>query len=121
MPIALRIIAIIISLSMLIITLELIRREKLKERYSLLWLATAISIFILSFWKGLLDAIAVFIGVKIPSNALFFVGTIFLILIIFYLTIIVSELSRRNERLAQEITLLKKRMEDLERGCGEND
>jgi hypothetical protein len=121
MPIALRIIAIIISLSLLIITFELIRREKLKERYSLLWIATALSIFILSLWTKILDAIALFIGVRIPSNALFFIGTTFLMLIIFYLTVVVSELSKKNERLAQEITLFKKRMEELERSCGKKD
>ena len=106
---------------MLIVTFEFIRREKLKERYSLLWLATAISIFILSIWTKILNAIALFIGIIIPSNALFFIGTIFLMLIIFSLTVVISGLSRKNERLAQEITLLKKRMEELERSCGEKD
>ncbi|MCK5514078.1 MAG: DUF2304 domain-containing protein [Deltaproteobacteria bacterium] len=114
MPIGLRIIAIIISLSMLTITFELIRREKLKERYSLLWLATAICMFILSLWSDVLDAIALFIGIIIPANALFFIGTIFLMLIIFYMTIVVSKLSSQNELLAQEVALLKKRMEELE-------
>ena len=115
MPLALRIIAIAISLSMFIVTVELIRREQLKERYSLLWLATAVSMFILSFWTGFLDAIALIIGIIIPANALFFIGTIFLMCIIFYITIVVSELSKQNERLAQEITLLKKRTEELEK------
>ena len=119
MPLALRIIAIAISLSMFIVTIELIRREKLKERYSLLWLATAVSMFILSSWTGFLNAIALIIGIIIPVNALFFIGTIFLMLIIFYITIVVSELSKQNERLAQEITLLKNRIEELERSCGE--
>ncbi len=121
MSLEIRILTIVISLSMLIVTFELIRREKLKERYSLLWLATALSMFLLSFCTNLLDNIAHFIGIKIPSNALFFIGTIFLMLIIFYLTIIVSGLSGKNERLAQEITLLKKRMEDVEKSCGEKD
>jgi len=121
MPLALRIIAIAISLSMFIVTVELIRREKLKERYSLLWLATALSMFILSFWTGFLDAIALIIGIKIPANALFFIGTIFLMLIIFYITVVVSEMSTRNERLAQETTLLKNRIEELERSDGKKD
>jgi FtsZ-binding cell division protein ZapB len=42
-------------------------------------------------------------------------------LIIFYLTVVVSELSRKNDRLTQEITLIKKRMEELERSGGEKD
>ena len=121
MPLALQIISIAIALSMFIVTIELIRREKLKERYSLLWLATAVSMFILSFWTGLLDAIALIIGIKIPVNALFFIGTIFLMLIIFYITIVVSGLSKQNERLAQEITLLKKRIEDIEKSSGKED
>ena len=121
MPIGLRILAIILSISIVIVTFELIRREKLKERYSLLWLATAFSMFILSCWTSILNFISSFIGVKIPSNTLFFIGTIFLMLIIFYLTVVVSELSRKNDRLTQEITLIKKRMEELERSGGEKD
>ena len=114
MPIGLRILALLLSISIIILTFELIRREKLKERYSLLWLATALSIFILSCWTSILDFIARSTGVKIPSNALFFIGNIFLMLIVFYLTIVISELSRKNDRLTQEITLIKKRMESLE-------
>ena len=114
MSLGIRILAIFISLSMLIITFELIRREKLKERYSLLWVATAISMLILSLNTNSLNSIARFMGIIIPANALFFIGTLFLVLIIYYLTIVVSGMSDKNDRLAQEITLLKKKMEELE-------
>jgi hypothetical protein len=116
MPMGIRVLAIMISIAITVVTLELIRREKLRERYSLLWLATAVSIFILACWSGVLDFVAGTSGVKIPSNALFFIGNIFLMLIVFHLTIVISELSRKNDRLTQEIALIKKRMESLENG-----
>ena len=119
MPMGIRILAIVISIAIAAVTLELIRREKLKERYSLLWLATAFSIFLLSCWSGVLDFIAGTSGVKIPSNALFFIGNVFLMLIVFHLTIVISELSRKNDRLTQEITHMKKRVESLESSDGE--
>jgi hypothetical protein len=108
--------AVIGSIFLIILILELIRRGYLKERYSLLWLVTGGVFLILSLVIDLLDPIARFLGFLIVSNALFLAGIIFLVIIALGLTIAISNLSERNKKLAQEIALLKKWVKDLETG-----
>ncbi len=107
--------AIIGSVFLIILLLELIRRNYLKERYSLLWLVTGGIFLILSLTIQLLGPIAHFIGFQVVSNALFLAGIIFLVVIALGTTIAISRLSERNKRLTQEVVLLKKRIEDLEK------
>lgn len=106
--------AIISSILLLFIIIELIRRKNLKERYSLLWLITGGIFLILSLALEYLTPIAQFFGFLVASNALFLAGFLFLVIIALGITIAVSALSEKNRRLTQELVLLKKRVEDLE-------
>jgi hypothetical protein len=102
------------SILLILLILELIRRNYLKERYSLLWLITGIVFLILSLIIDLLEPITQLLGFQVISNALFLAGITFLIIIALGMTIAISRLSEKNKRLTQETVLLKKRIEDLE-------
>jgi len=115
MSIRLNLFAIIGSIILLLVILELIRRKYLQERYSLIWIVTGGLFLLLSIRVEILYRISNFLGFSIPSNALFFFGVLFLILIVLGLSVITSRLSVKNKILAQEVVLLKKRVEDLEK------
>jgi len=55
--------------------------------------------------------LAKLIGISVASNAVFFVGFIMLIIMIYSLTVSVSNLSAKSKRMAQEIALLREEME----------
>jgi len=74
----------------------------LNERYSLLWLTTG-DLLVLSLSINWLKPIALFVGFQIVSNALFFAGIIFLVIIALGLTVAISNLSERNKKLTQEL------------------
>jgi hypothetical protein len=107
--------------SVLLITLllELIRRNYLKERYSLLWFVTGGVFLVLSLIINSLSPIARILGFQVVSNALLFAGMLFLVIIALGMTISISRLSERNKRLTQEMALLKKKIEGLEKGQGD--
>jgi hypothetical protein len=63
----------------------------------------------------ILKKIANLLGFSVPSNALFFFGIIFLLLIVLGLSVITSRLAEKNKVLTQEVVLLKKRIDDLEK------
>ena len=107
--------AMIGSILLLLVILELIRRKYLRERYSLIWIVTGTLFLLLSIRVDLLYGISNFLGFSIPSNALFFFGILFLILIILGLSVITSRLAEKNKILTQEVVLLKKRVADLEK------
>jgi hypothetical protein len=115
MSIRLNLFAIIGSIILLLVIFELIRRKYLQERYSLIWIVTGTLFLLLSIRVDILYRISDFLGFSIPSNALFFFGVLFLILIVLGLSVITSRLSVKNKILAQEVVLLKKRVADLEK------
>jgi len=114
MPLRQKLFAVIISLALLIFIIELVRRKKLREEYSWLWMLTGAMILILAFWYDLLQAITNLIGAGLPTSTLFFLGLVFLILIAIQFSVKVSELSNQVKNLAQENGLLKSRIEELE-------
>ena len=102
------------SILLLLIILELVRRKYLREKYSLIWIATGATFSLLSIRTDLLNKLSYWLGFSIPSNALFFFGILFLLFIILGLSVITSRLAEKNKILTQEVVLLKKRVSDLE-------
>lgn len=112
-----QIIAAIGMILIAIMVLELVRKRKLREEYSLLWLLVVVCLGVMSLHRPLVDSFADLIGVAYSPSALFiaaFTGGFFLLL---HMTITISRLIERNKRLAQEIGLLKARLKDVEEVC----
>ncbi len=115
MSVKLNLFAMIGSIILLLIILELVRRKYLRERYALIWIVTGSLFLLLSIKVDIFYSISKFLGFSIPSNALFFFGVLFLILIVLGLSVITSRLAEKNKVLTQELVLLKKRVADLEK------
>jgi hypothetical protein len=109
----LQILSITLSLVVLISVLELIRRGVFKEKYALLWLFASIVLLIISCLRELLDFTAGIFGFYYPPSFLFLLGLGFLLLITLHFTIVVSILSEKNKKLAQELGILKEKLEKI--------
>jgi hypothetical protein len=97
-----------VSVGALIFIIELVRQRKLREDYSLLWLATATVLLLLSLSRPLLDKIAAMLGViTYPPAALFVVAIGFMLFILLHFSTVVTKLSRENKAIAQEMALLR--------------
>jgi hypothetical protein len=86
----------------------------LKERYALLWLFASASFLMLSFWRKLLDIVAHAFGFYYPPSFLFLAGFGFLHLIALHFSIVISRLSDKNKKLAQELGIIQERMKRME-------
>lgn len=102
------------SLVFLVVTVELIRRQKIAEKYSLLWLALGLVMISCSVFPGLLEGIARSVGIYYAPSLLFLIGLIFSLTFIMHLTIVISRLQRQLTRLIQEVALLKAKLEKEE-------
>lgn len=111
-------IAIVVSSAIFIVVIELIRRNHLKERYSLVWLTASILLILFSVLRHLLDFIAGVIGIYYPPSFLFLLAIAFLLVLLLHFSTIVSSLSESNKRLAQELGILRNRLEDIEEKNG---
>jgi len=114
MPLQQKVFAIIVSVALLLFIVELVRRKKLREEYSWLWLLTGAIILILALWYDLLQWVTQLIGAALPTSTLFFLGLVFLILISIQFSVKVSELHNQVKNLVQGMGLLKNRVEELE-------
>ena len=112
MPLRQKVFAVIVALAILVAIVELVRRRKLKEEYSFLWLLVGALMLVLGVWYGLLQAITRFIGAGFTSSTLFFFGIIFLMLMNLHFSMKVSDLSEKVKNLAQEVALLRAEREE---------
>ena len=97
------------SSGLLLYILEMVRRRKLREEYSILWLFGSTFILVLSLKQDWLIGIAHAVGIVYPPSFLFLVGILFILLILIHFSIAISKLHQMNKKMAQEIALLKNR------------
>jgi hypothetical protein len=112
-PVGISIAATVIAVALLLVVFELIRSRRLRERYALLWLATGLVLVALSAWRGGLNTIAGWFGVRgYPPAVLFAVGLLFVILVLLHYSTVISRLADQNTTLAQRLALLESRIDE---------
>ena len=112
-PLKVSLAATAVSLVLVLVVFELIRSRRLRERYALLWLVTGIVLVVLSAWRGGLNTIAGWFGVRgYPPAVLFAVGLLFVILVLLHYSTVISRLSDQNVVLAQRLALLEAKLSD---------
>jgi hypothetical protein len=107
--------AIAVTFGLLVLVFELVRRKRLSERYAILWLLAALTLFVLAVWKGLLTSLSHDVGISYPPSALFAVAIGLIAIILLHFSLAVSRLSDQNKVLAQRLGLLQQRLERTER------
>jgi hypothetical protein len=119
-PVRISIAAAVGSVILILIVLELIRGRRLKERYALLWLVTGLVLLVLSAWRGGLNTIAGWLGVSgYPPAILFAAAIMFVIAVLLHYSTVLSKLTDDNVLLAQEVALLRTRLDALEEAAPE--
>jgi hypothetical protein len=99
---------------LLFVVLELVRRRRLRERYALLWLFSAVVLLALAAWRNALERLADAVGIAYPPNALFFVAFAFVLLLLLHFSAAVSRLADQSKVLAQRMALLEERLREHE-------
>ena len=99
------------SLALTVFVLELIRRRKIKDELWVPWLVVSITPFVMSLWISPWAGLAHLLGIAYEPALLLMLGLLLCLALILYLTVVVSTLMRQNLRLAQEMALLRERIE----------
>jgi hypothetical protein len=92
--------------------LDLVRRRRLSEEYSLLWVIASVSIAALGFSTPLLRFITRAIGALYESSTVFALGLAFATAMLLYLSIKISRLAQENQILARELALLRAELDE---------
>lgn len=96
------------------VLVELVRRNRLKEKYSLLWFLTSGVLLVLTLKRDWLDVVARFVGIYYAPSALFLVLVFFMLLILVHFSTVISQLLQDKQRVVQELALLEARLRNIE-------
>ena len=111
LPFRAQVVAVAGCILLFLFVLELVRRRRLKEEYSMLWMAVSLGTAILAAWGGLLLGITRLMGAASANSVIFFFGLLFLMAVVLHLTVRVSGLTETNKDLTQELGLLRQKVE----------
>lgn len=98
---------VVVTLLSVIFIVRLVRRHKLRSKYSLLWIVVALALATVAVFPGLLDRVSKAAGVYYPPATFLILAVGFLFLIVVHFS---WEFSRNEERirtLAEDVALLQ--------------
>jgi hypothetical protein len=104
---ATRILALSVSAAFFLAVLNLVRRGRLREEYTPIWIVVAVGIMTLSVWFDIVRAITRAVGAWTASSTLFFFGEIFLLVLCLNYAVRLSSLAAHVKLLAQEVAILR--------------
>ena len=106
----------VLALLSVAVVVELVRRRRLSEWQSLAWLAAAAAVGGFAAHRRVQFLLADFVGIYYPPvlilAAFVFGGLVILLL----QSVALTRLESRNRRLAQEVALLRERLDGIESG-----
>ena len=88
------------------LVLELVRRRKLTEEHSLIWIAGAVAILGLALSRNVLHVAARAVGIHYPPALLLLALTAFVFLVSLYFSVVISRQRQEIERMLEELALL---------------
>ena len=106
-----KVFAILAAVVLLVLIVELVRRRKMREEYSFLWILTGVSILILTIWYDLLLFFTELIGAVLPTTTLFLLGVMFLVLISIHFSVKSSRFTFQIEDLSQKLAILEEKID----------
>jgi hypothetical protein len=104
-----RILAAVIAVAFMLMILELIRRDRLQERFSVVWFIAGLGMLAGAIFPGLLTGVADLMGVRDTNVALFSIILLLLLGLALNFSVIMSRQAAQITRLAQERALEKAR------------
>ena len=96
----------LLGLGLALLILHLLRRDHIYILQGLFWIVIAALAALLGLWHGLIDRIALWIGISYPPAALLLAAVVVLFVKSLYTDITNTRLERQLRRLNQRIALL---------------
>jgi hypothetical protein len=108
------IVAVLFVVVVLVFVIEMLRRQKIREKYAVLWIVIGVGTLVLAAFPDLLFWAARLIGVQLPSNLLFAIALILLLGVTLHLSREVSSSEDEIRSLAEEVAILRADLRDVQ-------
>lgn len=110
----LTILSIVVAVAALVLVVELLRRRRLREKYAVIWVLISVATVVVAVFPGLLLWTSEVLGIRTPSNLLFFGSVLTLFAVSLQLSREVGLLEEQCRTLAEEVGAIGLRLEKLE-------
>jgi hypothetical protein len=101
------------AVGLALFVLDLVRRRKLSEEYSFLWVVATAVIAVLGFSTPLLKGITQALGILYEGSTVFAFGLAFATAVLLYLSVKLSRLGQENHALSREVAFLRLELQEL--------
>lgn len=108
-----QIISVLGSLAVMLFVFMLIRRGKLREEYAIIWFGASLMLIGVSLWRDSLEVAAKLAGIYYAPSVLLLGVIVLGFALAMHYSISLSRLAEQNKRLAQEVALLRHRVESM--------
>lgn len=112
--------AFILSLAIVGVVFEMLRRKKLREKYAALWLIVGVGTLVLAAFPRLLTIVTELAGVQLPSNLLFIISILLLLGVCLHLSWEISVVEDETRALAEEVAILRALIEERPAAAAHN-
>lgn len=100
------------------VVVEMLRRRHLRERHAFWWLIAGLLALLIAVFPSILVWASDTLGFEIPINLVFFACFLVLFLVLLQHSSELTKQEGRSRRLAEEVALVKERLEELEKKNG---
>ena len=108
-----QIISALAAVGLALYVLDLVRRRRLSEEYSFLWVVASVVVAVLGFSTPLLRAITRALGILYEGSTVFFFGLAFATAMLLYLSVKLSRLGQENQTLTRELALVRFELDEM--------
>ena len=112
---SIKLLAVILSVTIFLFVVELVRRERLTFKYALGWLLASFLAVFFSIFERFLFRLSALIGFELPSNFIFFVMICIFVLLSLLLTVFLCQQNSRNDKMAQKIAMLEFELKEFKK------
>jgi hypothetical protein len=102
-----------VAVVLVLLVLELVRRKRLNEEYSFLWVVGALAVLGLSLRRDLLDGTARWLGVYYPPSLLLLVLLVVVFVGSLSISVVLSRHRRQIERLIEDSAIMSAELREL--------
>ena len=108
----------IVVVAILFFVFEMLRRQKLREKYAVLWIVIGIGTLLLAAFPALLEQASGLLGIQVPANLLFITTLVLLVGVCLHLSREQSQAEDEVRILCEEVALLKVELSALQQSVG---
>ena len=116
-----RVFVVLAGIAILLFVLNLVRKKKIREQYSLLWIIAAVVLVLLALFSPTVDRLAHMVGIYYPPAFLFLVAILMILVLQFHFSTVISNLREQNKALIQDVGILEAEVRKLRESTSKSD